>query len=118
MKANISRVQLDVDYRCPNCLLHFRLSGSNVPQKDTVQIECPSCVQKIDLPPIFKVKHVNKKIKVVEKDPVVKRAISALKSQGYTLKESKGLVNSYYCKHISLEELVRSSILNDKQIKT
>ena len=118
MKASIARVQLDVDYRCPNCLLHFRLSGSKVPQKDTTQVECPSCVQKIVLPPVFKRSHVNKKIKVVEKDPVIEKAMAALKSQGYTLKDSKNLVNSYYCKHISLEELVRSSILNDKQIKT
>ena len=118
MKANIARVQLDVDYRCPNCLLHFRLSGKNVPQKEATQVECPSCVQKIDLPPVFKVKHTNNKIKVVEKDPVIEKAIAALKSQGYTLRDAKSLVNNYYCKHISLEELVRSSIINDKQIKT
>ena len=33
MRAKIARVQLDIDYLCPNCYLHFRLTNSEIPRK-------------------------------------------------------------------------------------
>ena len=54
MKAQIAKIQLDVDYKCPNCYLHFRLSNSKVPQKKSCSIECPSCMQKLTIEPLFK----------------------------------------------------------------
>ena len=36
MKATISRTQLDIDYKCPNCYLHFRLSNQDIPQETDI----------------------------------------------------------------------------------
>jgi|TARA_R110000744_G_scaffold4455_2_gene16121 predicted RNA-binding Zn-ribbon protein involved in translation (DUF1610 family) len=118
MKATISRIQLDVDYRCPNCYLHLRLSGARVPQRNSIEVECPECLQKITLPAALKTFHRNKPTKTIKEDPVICKAILALRSQGYSAKDSKSLIKKSYNKHISLEELIKKAFLNDKQLKT
>ena len=56
--------------------------------------------------------------KTIKEDPVICKAILALRSQGYSAKDSKSLIKKSYNKHISLEELIKKAFLNDKQLKT
>lgn len=78
-------------------------------------MSCPSCWDTVTIPALFKSK--NKKQNKVE-DPVIKKAIRALQSQGYKLNEAKPLVTKAYTKHISLAELIKKAILNDEPTST
>ena len=53
MKAKIARIQMDVDYKCPNCYLHFRFSNSKIPQRKQVSYSCPECRELLVVPPVF-----------------------------------------------------------------
>lgn len=110
MKAKISKIQLDVDYQCPNCFLHFRLRDKEIPQRKSIRMECPSCWDFIAIPPLSKPKY-KKQQKTI--DPVIKTAIRAMQSQGYKVSEAKCLVNDAYSKDITLANLIKKAILND-----
>ena len=53
MRAKIARIQMDVDYQCPNCYLHFRLSNSKIPQRKQESYPCSECGELLVVPPVF-----------------------------------------------------------------
>lgn len=111
MKAQIAKIQLDVDYKCPNCYLHFRLSNSKVPQKRSYSIECPSCMQKLTIEPLFK---TTKKQKTIKKkiDPVFKSAKAALKVLGFSGRDTQKLIEQNYFDGITKQQLIREVLKN------
>ena len=44
---------MDVDYQCPNCYLHFRLSNSKIPQRKQASYPCSECGELLVVPPVF-----------------------------------------------------------------
>jgi len=114
MKAKISQIQLDIDYRCPNCYLHFRLSNNDIPQKKPKKLECPECAQQVSLPTIQITRGVEKPPKAEKESPLAKKAALALRSQGYNLGEAKTLISSIYDKNMSLADLIKAAISNDE----
>ena len=72
MEAHIAKIQMDVDYKCPNCYLHFRLSNSRIPQNKPLNHICPECDEHLTIPPLFK-KTKNKRKVTTKKtvDPVI-----------------------------------------------
>jgi hypothetical protein len=108
MKAIIARVELDVNYRCPNCFLHFRLSNKKVPQNKPMNLDCPECMQKLTIPPLFK---TNKKQKILKKnDPVIKSAKMALTAMGFKNNEATTLVGNNYHEGISVADLIKGAL--------
>ena len=119
MKAKIAKIRLDVDYQCPNCYLHFRLSGNEIPKKKSMSKDCPSCWEPITVPPLSRPNNnssSNKQPRAV--DPIIARAVKALQSQGYTALEAKDSVNKSYLKDIALATLIKKAILNNESSKT
>ena len=115
MKATICKVQLDIDYQCPNCYLHFRLSNSDIPQKRTSEVECPSCSEKliVTFPEAFvafPIKNNSKKKEL--KNPVIEKAILSMKSLGFNLSEATSLVSKAYHSEISVADLIKEAIKN------
>jgi len=127
MKAEIARIQMDVDYKCPNCYLHFRFSNSKIPQKKQVSYSCPECSELLVVPPVFaKANQTTSFTKASPKnnltiknnsDPIKERAKAAIRSQGYTVSEATRLINNAYYQGIPLADLIKEAIKNDKQIK-
>ena len=128
MKAKIARIQMDVDYKCPNCYLHFRFSNSKIPQKEQVSYSCPECRELLIVPPVFKspiqtttfIKTSPKNNLPIKNnsDPIKERAKAAIRSQGYTASETTLLINNVYHQGISLVDLIKDAIKNDKQTTT
>lgn len=111
MKAKIARIQIDIDYRCPNCYLHFRLSNSKIPQGQPISYRCVECSEPLSIPSPFK----NKKItKSKTKDPTVNKAILSLKAMGFKTSEATTLVDKSYRSGITVTELIKDAIKNDK----
>jgi predicted RNA-binding Zn-ribbon protein involved in translation (DUF1610 family) len=109
MRAEVANIQLDVNYKCPNCYFHFRLSNSAVPQKEPVSMECPACYQNLTVPALSnKINTKNKPIK----NPVIEKAISSLKVMGFNLSEATSLVNKAYRSGISVADLIKEAIKN------
>tara|TARA_R110002020_G_scaffold55309_1_gene153518 strand:+ start:4020 stop:4367 length:348 start_codon:yes stop_codon:yes gene_type:complete len=115
MKAKISRIQIDIDYKCPNCYLHFRLSNNKIPQKNSIELECPECSENLTIPPFLKTSHKNTKLKSnnSNENKVKKRAIQALRSQGYGLSEATNLVNKTYKFKMDVVQLIKKAIINE-----
>jgi predicted Zn finger-like uncharacterized protein len=111
MKAQIAKIQLDVDYKCPNCYLHFRLSNSKVPQNRSCSVECPSCMQKLTIEPLFKVTKKEKTIKQ-QVDPVIKSAKAALKVLGFSGNETQKLIEENYFDGITKQQLIKEVLRN------
>ncbi len=118
MKAIVARVQIDIDYKCPNCFLHFRLSNSKVPQKKDCSVTCPECNQKLTVPALFKKSKKKRTPKTNNTlDPVIKSAESALKVNGFTKTEATQLINKTYRKGISVAELIKGCLKNVETAK-
>ena len=121
MRATICKVQLDIDYHCPNCRLHFRLSNNDIPQTRESSIECPSCLESLTVTfpeefVAFPIKSNNKKKEV--KDPVIEKAIMSMKSMGFNFSEATTLVQQSYNPEISVADLVKKAIKNVELSKT
>lgn len=119
MRAKIAKIRVDVDYQCPNCRLHFRLSGKEIPKKKAILKDCPSCLEHITVPPLVAPKKISSSIKQPNAvDPIIASAINALRSQGYTAREAKDSVSKSYLKDITLATLIKKAILNNELSKT
>jgi len=126
MKAKIARVQIDIDYKCPNCYLHFRLSNSKIPKSKNSTYSCPDCSELLVVPTIFS--KVNQTASFTNSstknnlpiknnsDPIKERAKAAIRSQGYTASEATRLINNSYYQGISIADLIKDAIKNDKRI--
>ncbi len=120
MEAHIARIQMDVDYKCPNCYLHFRLSNTKIPQNKPLNHVCPECYEHLTIPPLFK-KSKKKKRKVTTKkqtDPIVNSAKLALKQMGFTSTEATSLIDKVYHERISVAELIKGCLKNVEPAKT
>lgn len=128
MKAKIARIQMDVDYKCPNCYLHFRFSNSKIPQRKQTSYSCPECREPLVVPPIFakanqttsfkKAPPKNNLTITKDSDPIKQRAKAAIVSQGYTSSEATQLIKNTYYQGISLVNLIKDAIKNDKSTTT
>ena len=128
MKAKIARIQIDIDYKCPNCYLHFRLSNSKIPRNKQSTYSCPECRELLSIPTIFSkanqtASFTNSSPKnnlPIKKniDPIKERAKAAIRSQGYTKSEATHLINNIYYQGMSLVDLVKEAIKNDKRTTT
>tara|TARA_R100001377_G_scaffold85157_2_gene70577 strand:- start:1104 stop:1475 length:372 start_codon:yes stop_codon:yes gene_type:complete len=119
MRAKIAKIRIDVDYQCPNCYLHFRLSGNEIPKKKAISKDCPSCWEPITVPPLSTPKKISSNTRQPNAvDPVIAMAIKALLSQGYTAREAKDSVSKSYLKDITLATLIKKAILNNESSKT
>ena len=119
MEAHIAKIQMDVDYKCPNCYLHFRLSNTKIPQNKPANYVCPECYEHLTIPPLFN--KSKKKRKVTTKktvDPVIESAKAALKINGFTTIEATQLITKTYYKGISVAELIKGSLKNVEPAKT
>ena len=116
MKATISRTQLDIDYKCPNCYLHFRLSNQDIPQETDITMTCPECWDSVTIPAYNK-NNNNNKNKPPENE-ITKLAIKALHSQGYTLLEATRLVHKYNRHNITVVELIKEAIKDERSTTT
>lgn len=119
MEAHIAKIQMDVDYKCPNCCLHFRLSNSRIPQNKPLNHICPECDEHLTIPPLFK-KTKNKRKVTTKKtvDPVIESAKAALKLNGFTVIEATQLISKTYYKDISVAELIKGCLKNVEPAKT
>ena len=128
MKAKIARIQMDVDYQCPNCYLHFRLSNSKIPQRKQASHPCSECSELLVVPPVFTkanqttsfIKRSPKNNLAIKKnsDPIKERAKAAIRSQGYTASEATQLINNVYHQGMSIADLIKDAIKNDKRTTT
>ena len=119
---------MDVDYQCPNCYLHFRLSNSKIPQRKQASHPCPECMELLVIPPVFAkanqttsfTKGSPKNNLPIKKnsDPIKERAKAAITSQGYTASEATRLINNVYYQGIPLADLIKDAIKNDKRPTT
>ena len=112
MKAKIARVQLDIDYRCSNCYLHFRLTNAEIPTDKSIGRSCPACNELLEIKPCT----------LLFADPVAStpqeskdsedslRAIKALQSQGYGKKEAQARVRAVYKNTMSVSDLIMEAI--------
>lgn len=119
MKAHIAKIQLDVDYKCPNCYLHFRLTNDDIPKDKEIEHTCPECYEKLTLPVVFK-NYTKSKKQVTKKriDPTVNSARLALKEMGFTLTEATSLIDKVYHERISVAELIKGCLKNVEPAKT
>jgi predicted RNA-binding Zn-ribbon protein involved in translation (DUF1610 family) len=128
MRAEIARVRLDIDYKCPNCYFHFRLSGNAIPRKKEKKSRCPECSELLIVPPVsIKANQTTSFINNLPKnnlptknddDPIKERAKAAIRSQGYTSSEATQLINNAYYQGIPLVDLIKDAIKNDKRTTT
>ena len=109
MRATTARMQLDIDYKCPNCYLHFRLSNDDVPKTTDTKMECPSCRENLTIPCLNKSNIKNKSTPV---DPVIKSATLAMQAMGFKISEATPLITKSYYKGISVSNLIKESIKN------
>tara|TARA_R110000744_G_scaffold85265_3_gene166667 strand:- start:2541 stop:2936 length:396 start_codon:yes stop_codon:yes gene_type:complete len=126
MKAKIARIQIDIDYKCPNCYLHFRLSNSKIPRNKQSTYSCPECRELLSIPTIFS--KTNQTASFTNSSPknnlpikknidsIRERAKAAIRSQGYTASEATQLINNSYYQGISIADLIKDAIKNDKRI--
>jgi hypothetical protein len=111
VKAKIARVQIDIDYRCPNCYLHFRLTNDEIPQDKSIDKGCVSCGEVLGIAPVaFASQQVVSTAPEIKDSPDSLRAIKALQSQGYDKKEAQSRVRSAYRVGISISELIKEAI--------
>jgi len=52
MDAEFYSFELDINYRCPNCKLFFRLRNKQVPTKKSVCYRCEGCNENIVVRPV------------------------------------------------------------------
>ena len=106
MQAKIARVQLDIDYLCPNCYLHFRLTNSEIP-REYINKNCPACSELLGLSPISL--EIELPEQPVDNEDCL-RAIKALQAQGYGKKESQTRVRAVRRDNIDISKLIREAI--------
>jgi len=110
VQAKIARVQLDIDYLCPNCYLHFRLTNAEIPRGEYLNQNCPACAEPLDISPIsFEVKSTVP-LEQTKDDEDSLRAIKALQSQGYSKKEAQTRVRAIRKDDADVSELIREAI--------
>ena len=110
MQAKIARVQLDIDYLCPNCYLHFRLTNTEIPRDEDVDQNCPACNEPLKISPIyFEVKPIVRPEQVKDDEDSL-RAIKALQAQGYAKKEAHARVRAVRRDSMGISELIREAI--------
>ena len=112
MKAKIARVQVDIDYRCANCYLHFRLTNAEIPTGKSINRSCPACNELLEIRPCT----------LLFPDPIAAapqqskdnedslRAIKALQAQGYGKKEAQARVRAVYKNTMSVSDLIMEAI--------
>jgi len=116
MKAKIARVNIDVDYRCPNCYLHFRLSNKKIPQSKPMNLVCPECSDSITIPPLF-----NFTKKKSTKKPInntVEKARAAMRGLGFSNSEVTALIEKTYQDDMLVADLIEGCLKNVEQSKT
>ena len=119
LEAHIARIQMDVDYKCPNCYLHFRLSNAKIPQNKPVNHVCPECYENLTIPPLFKKSKKKRKVTTKKQiDPTVNSARLAFKEMGFTLTEATSLIDKVYHERISVAELIKGCLKNVEPAKT
>ena len=119
MEAHIARIQMDIDYKCPNCYLHFRLSNTQIPQNKAMNHVCPECSQRLTIPALFKKSKKKRKVTTKKQiDPIVNSARLALKEMGFTLTEATSLIEKVYHERISVAELIKGCLKNVEPAKT
>ena len=116
MKAKIARVQLDIDYLCPNCYLHFRLTNSEIPRDKYINQSCPACRESLKISPIsFETNSwqssviIGSETVTLDSDESL-RATKALQAQGYSRKEAQARVRAIHKNDMSVSELIREAI--------
>lgn len=60
MKAELHSYNLDINFRCPNCRLFFRLSNRQIPTEKSTKVCCENCNEKLVIDP-FKITKPKKK---------------------------------------------------------
>ena len=108
MKAKIARVQLDIDYLCPNCYLHFRLTNSEIPRK-YINKNCPACAELLGISPISLEIELPELEEPVDNEDSL-RAIKALQAQGYSKKEAQTRVRAVHRDSVGISELIREAV--------
>ena len=106
MQAKIARVQLDIDYLCPNCYLHFRLTNSEIP-REYINKNCPACAELLGISPISL--EVELPEQPVDSEDFL-RAIKALQAQGYSKKEAQTRVKAVHRDSLGISELIREAV--------
>ena len=112
MKAKIARVQLDIDYLCPNCYLHFRLTNAEIPMDKSIDRSCPACGELLRIKPctlLFPDPVASTPQESKDSDDSL-RAIKALQVQGYGKKEAQARVRTVYKNDMSVSALIREAI--------
>lgn len=112
MIAEIASIQLDVNYKCPNCYFHFRLINNSVPQKESMSMDCPACSQSLTVPALSKKPKKSNSKNKTSKNPIVEKAILSLRSMGFNLSEATSLVSKAYHSEISVADLIKEAIKN------
>ena len=116
MKAKIARVQLDIDYLCPNCYLHFRLTNSEIPRNKHISQSCPACKEPLKISPISLETSACRSSVITDSETITLdsddslRAIKALQSQGYGKKEAQARVRAVYKNTMSVSDLIMEAI--------
>ena len=114
--AKLKTADINFQYRCPNCHLHFGLRNKQIPTKQKAIIECPSCRDKIVVLPVsIKIEKLSfesdKQKKFSQNED---RAIAALVAQGFTKREAKDLVLSVNNSLMPLPDLVAEALRRAK----
>lgn len=112
MKAEVASIQLDVNYKCPNCYFHFRLINNSVPQKQSISMDCPACSESLIVPALSKNSNESNSKNKTTKNPITEKAILSLRSMGFSLSEATPLVNKAYRSEISVADLIKEAIKN------
>ena len=116
MKAKIARVQLDIDYLCPNCYLHFRLTNSEIPRNKYISQSCPACKEPLKISPISLEINACRSSVITDSETITPdsddslRAIKALQAQGYSKKEAQARVRAIHKNDMRVSELIREAI--------
>lgn len=116
-KAELKVMDIDLHYKCPNCYLMFKLRNKQIPIKKSLIQDCPACSDALTIAPVsINVSEVSSRARHSSKtkDKTVCKAVEALKSQGYSTKESRIRVNAAHEKGISLADLIKGAINYDE----
>jgi len=114
VQAKIARVQLDIDYLCPNCYLHFRLTNAEIPRDKYLNQNCPACKELLNISPIFFEVKATVPLERVRDDEDSLRAIKALQAQGYAKKEAQARVRAVRRDRMGISELIREAVTHEQ----
>lgn len=113
--AELKMADIHLQYRCPNCYLHFGLRNKQIPTKKEVKIKCPACYDMLTVLPMnIKIEKLsfesNKEKKIPPKQEIINRAVAALTSQGFGKREAQGLILSVYDESMTLPDLIVTAL--------